>query len=290
MELGGTKTILLIAEGERVIDRLTIPTATPQDTLARVRHQLAAWRAVEPISALGIASFGPLQLDPAVAGFGHMLQTPKPGWSGADIVGGVAADLDCPTLLDTDVNGAALAEHCWGAGQGVDTLCYLTVGTGLGGGVLTGGKVLHGAMHPEIGHTRVRRLPGDDFPGACPVHGDCIEGLVCGPALRLRFGRPMAEVPDDDPRWAHVAADLSELAATLLLTLSARLVLFGGGVSTARPFLLPLIRRNVLERLGGYLAVVTEETVDDIIRAPGLGQDAGPMGALALALRALDGA
>jgi fructokinase len=288
VELGGTKTILVLSEGKEILERLTIPTTTPGDTLAAVRRQLAIWSESGALQAVGIASFGPLQLDRQATTFGHMLETPKPGWRGADISGGVTEGLACPWRLDTDVNGAALAEYHWGAGEGAATLCYVTVGTGLGGGLLAGGRLLHGAMHPEIGHIRIRRVPGDTFPGVCPMHGDCIEGLVSGPALGARFGRPIQDVRDDDPLWGNVAADLSELAATLLLAVSPQRLLFGGGVISARPFLLPMMRKDALESLSGYLPFFNAQSAEEVISLPALGQDAGPMGALALALRAID--
>jgi fructokinase len=283
VELGGTKTIVVLAGEGTVIEQRTIATTTPAETLQRARESLTAWDSEEPLSALGIASFGPLQLNRNSPDFGRMYDTPKPGWSGTDVAGALSSDLACPWTIDTDVNGAALAEYCWGAGQGHSSLWYITVGTGVGGGLLIDGRPVHGAMHPEIGHKRVRRPAGDGFTGVCPFHGDCIEGLVSGPALGARFGCDPEAISDADPGWNDVAADLAELVATLLLTTAATAILFGGSVITNRPFLLPLINRRTLARLSGYLPAVDMRSIDEIVRLASLGEDAGPRGALALA-------
>jgi fructokinase len=198
--------------------------------------------------------------------------------------------LDCPFAIDTDVNGAALAEYRWGAGQGCDSLCYITIGTGVGGGLVIGGRPVHGALHPEMGHLRLRRTDGDVFEGACKFHRDCIEGLISGPALAARFGGDPALASESDPRWKHVASDIAELAAAVLLTASAERVVIGGGVGVGRRFLLPLVRAILVQRLGGYLQFVDDESVQQIVCSPSLGQTAGPLGALALGLMAADGA
>lgn len=291
VELGGTKVVVLRAHGRAIIERVTIPTTTPAATLGAAADTLARWHAQEPFAALGIGSFGPLRLDRTAPDFGVMLPTPKPGWSGADIYGALAAPLGCPAAIDTDVNGAALAEARWGAGaqdgDPSDCLCYLTIGTGLGGGFALHGRPLHGAMHPELGHILVRRAAGDDFAGACPFHGDCIEGLVSGPALAARFGMPGDAIADDDPRWDHVASDIAQLVGTILLTTAARQVLIGGGVGMGRAFLLDRIRARVVEQLAGYLPFVDRDSIASVVRPPALGDQAGPLGAVALALDAL---
>lgn len=283
IELGGTKAIAVLAQGDRIVDRVSIATGEPVPTLARLRAIVDDWAGQGPLAGLGIASFGPIRLDPAQSDFGTILPTPKPGWTGAPVAALLADGLDCPMAIDTDVNGAALAEYRWGAGQGCDSLCYLTIGTGLGGGLLIGGQPVHGAMHPEIGHVRLRRVAGDTFPGACPFHGDCIEGLVSGPALAARFGMDPASAPDDHPVWHHVAADIAQLCATILLTTSARRILFGGSVALSRAFILPWVRGQVVAELQGYLPFVTATSIAQIIQPAGLGVDAGPFGAVALA-------
>lgn len=288
IELGGTKAIALIAEGRRIVERMTVPTTSPEQTLGALRKELVRWHAEMPIAALGIASFGPLRVDAAAPDFGRMLATPKPGWSGADIAAALAASFDCAWKIDTDVNGAALAEWRWGAGRGCSSLCYLTIGTGVGGGLLIEGRPVHGMLHPELGHMRLRRAAGDNFEGACPFHGDCVEGLVSGPALQARFGRPGGEIASDDPRWSFVAQDLAELVCAILLASSPHKVLIGGGVGLRRPFLLPMIRARAVELLAGYLPHITSGSAQDVIIPPGLGSKAGPLGAVALGEMALD--
>ncbi|WP_439571139.1 ROK family protein [Sphingomonas sp.] len=283
IELGGTKAIAVLAQGNAIVERHSIATGEPIATLTALRAILDGWAASAPLAGLGIASFGPIQLDPRDPTFGQILATPKPGWTGAPVAALLGEGLACPMAIDTDVNGAALAEYRWGAAVGCDSLCYLTIGTGLGGGLLIGGQPVHGAMHPEIGHIRLRRVAGDAFAGNCPFHGDCIEGLVSGPALAARFGIDPATAPDDHPIWHHVAADMAELCCAILLTTSARRILFGGSVALSRAFILPWVRQIVVAQLESYLPFVTTEAVDEIIQPAGLGTDAGPLGAIALA-------
>ncbi len=296
VELGGTKMFVLRARGREIVERVSIPTTTPVETLGAGAALLRRWHEEAPFEALGIGSFGPLRLDRAAADFGLMLPTPKPGWTGADIYGALAGVLPCPAAIDTDVNGAALAEARWGAGaeggeaEGggpSDCLCYITIGTGLGAGFALQGKPLHGAMHPELGHILTRRAPGDAFAGACPFHGDCIEGLVAGPALAQRFGVPGDKIAADDPRWDDVAHDMAQMVGTILLTTAARQVLIGGGVGMGRADLLDRVRAKVVAQLAGYLPFVTEATIGAIVRPPALGEQAGPLGAVALAMDAL---
>lgn len=283
IELGGTKAIAVLAQGDAIVERHSIATGEPVATLTALRVILDGWAVSAPLAGLGIASFGPIQLDPAHPQFGQILATPKPGWTGARVAAILGEGLGCPVAIDTDVNGAALAEYRWGAAQGCDSLCYLTIGTGLGGGLLIGGQPVHGAMHPEIGHIRLRRVAGDTFSGNCPFHGDCIEGLVSGPALAARFGMDPATAPDDHPIWHHVAADIAELCCAILLTTSARRILFGGSVALSRAFILPWVREIVVAQLESYLPFVTSEAAGEIIQPAGLGTDAGPLGAIALA-------
>lgn len=287
VELGGTKTIVALGSGGHIVASETIPTGDPDATLGAANAILTRWAATQPVRALGIASFGPVALDRGSPRFGQTLATPKPGWDGVDLPAALTRGLTLPWALDTDVNAAAMAEHRWGAAAGLDSFWYVTIGTGVGGGLLIDGKPLHGALHPEIGHMRLRRKQGDAFAGHCRFHGDCIEGLVSGPALAARFGEPIEGVGDDDPRWHAVAADLSELAAALLLTTSPRAILFGGTVGLRRAALLPLVRRLAVDRLAGYLPFVSAATMTEIIRPAGLGTDAGPLGAIALATTAL---
>ena len=282
IELGGTKAIALLARGREIIASERIPTTNPEETLGALRRTIGAWKDAKGFAALGIASFGPLRLDPEASDYGRMLPTPKPGWTGADIVGTLSKGLNRPCLLDTDVNAAALAEWRWGAGRGHDSLCYLTVGTGVGGGLLIEGRSVHGALHPEIGHLRLRRAAGDGFPGVCPFHGDCVEGLIAGPAIEARFGAQGCEIADDDPRWTFVVHDLAQLIGALLLVTSPRRIIVGGGIGMGRSTLLDRVREKVASDLAGYLPHVSRGTVADLIVPPALEANAGPLGAIAL--------
>lgn len=235
VELGGTKCIVVLAEDEEIVATHTVQTTDAEATLRAVRDRLAEWQADAPVSSLGIASFGPIRVDPAAPDYGTMLATTKSGWPGAPVLQTIASAVDCPVALDTDVNGAALAEHAMGAARGCGNAVYLTIGTGIGGGVLLNGEPVHGVMHPEIGHVRVRRMRGDEFGGICSFHGDCAEGLVSGPALEARFGTHPSNVPPGDERWQAPAAELAELLCTLVLTLSPHRIVVGGGVALKQP-------------------------------------------------------
>ena len=290
IELGGTKALAVLARGNEILASARFATTTPNETLGVLVDTLKGWKRREGFAALGIASFGPLRLDPGAPDFGAMLATPKAGWSGADIAGALSAVAGCPWRIDTDVNAAALAEWRWGAGQGLDSLCYLTLGTGVGGGLLHGGRPVHGALHPEIGHLRLRRASGDDFPGSCPFHGDCIEGLLSGPALQARFGATGEEIPANDLRWSLVAHDLAQLIGALLLVTSPQKILIGGGIGMARSFLLERAWQHVVADLAGYLPFVPGDTALDLVALPALGDKAGPLGAIALGEAALNDA
>lgn len=283
VELGGTKAIAVLAENGHVIRQVTVPTAGPHETLERLSGVLREWNREVPLQGLGIASFGPVQLHADRPDFATILQTPKPGWSGADIAGPLTWDLTCPWTIDTDVNAAALAEYRYGSAIGCDSVCYITVGTGVGGGLVIGGRAVHGALHPEMGHLRLRRTADDSFAGSCRFHGDCIEGLVSGPALAGRFGMPAPSIADDHPTWRHVASDMGELVAAVLLMTAAEKVVFGGSVPLARAFLLGGIRNHAVVGLSGYLPHIDSCTIDEAVVISPLGTLAGPLGAVALA-------
>lgn len=287
IELGGTKTIVVLGEPGRLAARHILATTTPEETLATAAAVLRAWQGEAPLDAVGVASFGPLRLRPDVPGFGHMLQTPKTGWSGADIVGAIAGTVDCPVSIDTDVNAAALAEFHHGAGRGCSIIVYLTIGTGVGGGIVAGDAPLHGRMHPEIGHQQFRRMAGDGFAGICPFHGDCIEGLVSGPALAARFGCHPATVAGGDARWNAPAEDLAQLLASLLLTVSPDRIIIGGGVAMKQPHLIATAAARVPDLLACYLPDVDAARINDIVCLPALGEDAGPLGAIEIGWRAI---
>ena len=287
IELGGTKCIVVLGAGERIAERHVFPTTTPDETLGAAIAILQQWHASAPLAAIGIASFGPIRVNPASADFGTILATPKPGWSGTDLRQRVAGALSCPVAIDTDVNAAALAEYAHGAARGCSNVVYVTIGTGLGGGVLIDGAPVHGRMHPEIGHIRIRRMPGDGFVGACPFHGDCIEGLIAGPALEARLPLHPGLLDPADPAWDPVGQDLAELLAQLMLTLSPERIVIGGGVAMRQPHLLARARAALPAILAGYLGPMKDEDLAALVCHPALGDDAGPTGALVLAARAI---
>ena len=286
IELGGTKCIVVRGDVGNIAERVVFATLTPEQTLRAALDQIALWHAEAPVEAIGIASFGPVRVNREAADYGTVLKTPKPGWSGAQVLAMVQERFDCPVAVDTDVNAAALAEHALGAGQGCANLVYLTIGTGLGGGVLVEGRPVHGSLHPEIGHVRLRRAEGDAFAGVCPFHGDCIEGLIAGPALIARLPVMPAELGSDAPEWTPVGHDLAELLAQLLLTLSPQRIIIGGGVANRQPHLLARARKILPDLLAGYLDPSDAAYFEELICPPALGDDAGPMGALVLAAQA----
>ncbi len=283
IEAGGTKFVCAVGSGPddlRAEERF--PTTTPEETIARAIDFFRAHRS--PLLAVGIASFGPVDPNPASPTFGHITTTPKPGWAHTDIVGALRQALGVPVGFDTDVNGAALGEHCWGAARGLDTFIYLTVGTGIGGGGMVNGRLIHGLMHPEMGHVRIPHdLALDPFPGACPYHGDCLEGLAAGPAIEQRWGRRGENLPPDHPAWPLEARYLALGLVNYIVTLSPQRIIIGGGVME-QPQLFPLVRREVQALLNGYLQVpAILEDIDSYIVPPALGQRAGVLGAIALA-------
>lgn len=284
VELGGTKAIVVLGHGTEIAERAWISVTDAGGTLGAVAEQLREWRGTGPIDALGIASFGPIVIQPNGPGFGHMLATSKPGWEGADVFAELQRAANCPAAIHTDVTAAALAEGEYGAARGCSDHVYMTIGTGIGIGIIAGGRPLTGQLHPEGGHVRVHRMPGDTFEGVCPFHGDCFEGLASGPALAARAGRPGSELGDDDPAWLPVVDAIAEACANLFLNLASERIVIGGGVIVDRPWLVDAVSRSAARKLGGYLPFVTDRAP---IVAAELGADAGPRGALLLAERAL---
>ena len=254
IEAGGTKFVCLVGSGPDDIRAETrFPTTTPEATLRNALEFLRAEQVRQgPLAAVGIASFGPVDLHPGSATFGFITSTPKPGWANVDVAGAARAALGVPVGFDTDVNAAGLAEWRWGAAQGLDSVLYLTVGTGIGGGGLMDGRLLHGLVHPEMGHIRIPHdLQLDPFPGVCPFHGDCLEGLACGPAIKARWQQPAEELPHDHPAWPLEARYLALALVNFICTLSPRRIVVGGGVMS-NPRLLPMIRttgRGAAEQL-----------------------------------------
>ncbi len=275
VELGGTKTIAVLARGGEVIDRLRVATTTPAETLGAISERLAEWQP----AALGIASFGPVAINPGDPRYGQILATPKPGWNGTDLVAALAPSM--PVAISTDVIAAALAEGQAGAASGLSDFVYVTIGTGIGVGIVSHGRPLNGRLHPEAGHMRVPRVRGDIFPGTCSFHHGCLEGLASGPAISARARLDAASIADDDPSWVFVVDALAQGFVNLRLTLACQRIVIGGGVALGRPWLAAAIEARMDEILAGYLPDACE------VVPAALGADAGPHGALLLAASAL---
>jgi fructokinase len=285
LEAGGTKFVCAVGTGpDDVRAEARLATTTPERTIREAIEFFAGQSAQTPLAALGIASFGPLDLDPRSAAFGFITTTPKAGWQHVDLLAPLRRALGIPIVIDTDVNGAALAEHRWGSGRGVGTLVYVTVGTGIGGGALVDGRPLHGLVHPEMGHVRVPHdRARDPFDGICPHHCDCWEGLASAPALAARWGREPDTLPDDHPAWPLEAHYLALGLANVVFVLSPERLVLGGGVMR-RTRLFPAIRRELAALIGGYLRTpALGESIEKYVVPPSLGDRAGVLGALALA-------
>jgi fructokinase len=282
IEGGGTKFVCAVGTGPDDIRAETrFSTITPHETLDKA---IEFFKGFDGLSALGVACFGPLDPHPASPTFGRILPTPKPDWTNADVVGPLRAAFQLPVAFDTDVNSAALAEWRWGAAQGCDPVLYLTIGTGIGGGALINGKLLHGLVHPEMGHIHLPHdLTRDPFPGNCAFHGDCFEGLCSGPALEKRWGQRAESLPTDHPAWELEAHYVAQALASYICILMPQKIVIGGGVAQQAK-LLPLVRKKVQDVLNHYVksTLVTSE-IGNYIVPPGLGSRAGVLGAIALA-------
>lgn len=278
VEAGGTKFVLGVADADGVIlARGRVPTTTPDATIAAMLDWFDDHGA---FAAIGLATFGPVELNPRSDKWGHILETPKPGWSGIDLAGPLQRRFQCPVSVDTDVNGAALAEARWGAGRGSDNVLYFTIGTGVGGGAVINGKTLRGVGHPEMGHIRLPRHPDDlGYGGKCPFHGDCLEGLASGPAILDRWGQTLSDLPPDHPAHAIIAFYIAQMVVTMQAVFEPGKIVLGGGVM-ATPGLIDAVRAKAMELGGGYFRSDASESVT----LPGLGNDAGLLGAYALAL------
>lgn len=290
IEAGGTKFICAVGTDPYNLQAQTcIPTTTPPETLSRVVDFFREQQALNEIVALGIGSFGPVGVDPTAANFGWFLNTPKPGWQQVDFVGKMQQALGVQVGFDTDVNAAALGEHRWGNAKGLETFIYLTVGTGIGGGGMVGGQMMHGLLHPEMGHILIPHdTTADPFEGVCPFHKDCLEGLASGVAMEKRWGQQAVTLSPEHPAWALEAHYLALGLVNFILMLSPQRIIVGGGVMQQQQ-LFPLMREQVRNRLSSYMDVaeITRD-IDSYIVPPKLGGTAGVAGALALAERALE--
>ncbi len=288
IEGGGTKFVCAVGTGpEDLAATITYPTTNPEETLGRA---IAFFHEHGPLDAIGIATFGPLDLDPSSTTYGHVRRTPKPGWSGTDVIGAFSSSFDVPIGFDTDVNGAALGERRWGAGRGLDTFIYITVGTGIGGGGVIGGEPMHGLIHPEMGHLRLPRHPDDPYAGRCPFHGDCLEGVASGPAIEDRWGARSEDLGSKTERAVEFEAfSLGYAVADLVLALSPERIIIGGGVMHL-PGLLEETRLRMLEALGGYVdSPALVDGGEAFLVAPALGNRSGISGGFVLAERAVAG-
>ena len=282
VEAGGTKFVLAIGHGhDAIVNQCQIPTTNPAETLQRT---IDWFQQQGEVCALGIASFGPVDLARTSATWGHITDTTKPGWSNTSVAAFLGEALNCPVGFDTDVNGAALGEFLHGAARGCDVALYVTVGTGVGGGAIVGGETVKGVRHPEMGHVMLRRHPNDhDFAGACPFHGDCLEGLVSGPAIKARWGDSLSQLAPDHIAHNIIADYLVQFCQTLLALYSPQRIIFGGGVMQTIG-LLERIKDRATQRGGSYFGI----DAGSIIVAPGLGTLSGITGAFELARRVLD--
>jgi fructokinase len=282
IEAGGTKFVVGIATSPNdIIETVRIETTTPDETIGATIAMLKdAVSHHGPLTAIGIASFGPAELGRDAPHWGYITATPKPGWSHTDFAARIEREIGVPVGFDTDVNGAALAESKWGAAQNQRLSVYITVGTGIGGGVVLNGAALHGLSHPEMGHFRPQRHPDDlGFAGLCPYHGDCLEGLASGPAIKARWGAALSELPAGHAGPAIIAWYLAQLCTTLQSMMEPGRIILGGGVM-ATPGLLDLVRIEATRLGAGYF----RGNANDVIVAPGLGDKAGFLGGLALAM------
>jgi fructokinase len=290
IEAGGTKINCGIGTGPDKLETAQFPTSTPDITLAAVLEFFRG-KAGRDVLAVGIGSFGPVDLDASSPTFGHITSTPKAGWQNYDLLGAVKRGLNVPVNFETDGNIALLGEAKWGAARKLSDAIYITVGTGVGGGALVHGQVVHGLVHPEIGHLRIPHdTTRDPFPGCCPFHGDCLEGLACGPAIQARWGMPAALLSPDHPAWALEAHYLALGLVNLTVTLSPRRILLGGGVMQ-QGHLFPLIRQEFFRLMNDYIRhSELLDHLDRYIQPPRLGSRAGVLGAIVLAEQALSAA
>jgi len=291
VELGGTKINCILASGpDRVEDEVRLPTTGPDEAMAAVEHVLDGWRErAGGFAAIGVASFGPAVVERSSPAWGSIALTPKPGWSNVDVAGRLGRRFGVPLGFHTDVVGAALAEARWGAAAGLADVAYVTVGTGVGVGLIAGGRPLGGLSHPELGHLRPARLAGDDWIGVCPFHGGCVEGLASGPAIRARAGVPAEDLPPDHPAWGPTVHALAQLAHAVTLTGVPRRIVWGGGVMTSGD-MLPRLRQALHHSLGGYVALPEVSEFDTYLVGAALGGRAGPLGAILLGQQALEDA
>ncbi len=286
LDVGGTSVKAVLASGpDDIVDKFTVPTGPPDQTLAALTDAVQRFVShPRGVAAIGVASFGPLDRDRRSPNYGAILDTPKPLWTGVNLLTALRKIFDGPIAVDTDVNGALLGEAAWGAAAGLGDAVYVTVGTGIGGGILSGGALVGEPGHPEVGHLLISRTPEEKaaFAGLCPFHGDCLEGVASAPALAARWGAQPHELDDDHPAWRVAGRDLAQLCLALTYFTRPDRIIFGGGVM-ARGVLIERIREAFVDLAGGYALHRAARQVEDYIVQPGLGGDAGALGGVRLA-------
>lgn len=286
IEAGGTKFVCMIGSGpDDIKAEVQFPTTTPTQTINRVIEFFKnKQKHLGELSAIGIGSFGPVSINKQSPSYGYITTPPKTHWANTNILGSIKSEFNIPVFIDTDVNCAALGEYYWGSAQGINTFVYLTIGTGVGGGVIVNGKILHGLLHTEMGHMRITHdYLEDPFHGNCPFHGDCLEGMTSGSAIAERWGIKANKIPDDHPAWSLAAKYIALAVYNVTCILSPEIIILGGGVMN-RKQLYPMIQEHLLTLNNNYikLPVATNE-IDDYITAPGLGDRSGVLGSIALA-------
>jgi len=282
IEAGGTKFVCGVGTGQDDFEEVRFATTTPEQTLERVSDYFRSYRG--RLDGIGVGTFGPVDLDAASLTWGYITSTPKAHWSNTDVIGHLRKEFDVPYAFDTDVNAAALGEAKWGAAVGLDNVVYITIGTGVGGGVLSGGRLVHGLVHPELGHMFLQKHPQDTFTGHCPFHQDrCLEGLCAGPAIEARWGKPGYELESDHLAWEFQAFYVAQALVNIVCTLSPQIIILGGGVMD-QTRLLSAVRDNTVNFLNAYVQhpLLTEKAIERFIVRPGLGNKSGLMGALAM--------
>lgn len=284
LEAGGTKMVLAIGnENGEILEQTSIPTETPAITIPKIIDYFKG----KDIAALGIASFGPIDLDRKSKTYGYITSTPKLAWANYDLVGNIKKDIPIPIGFDTDVNGSALGEATWGSTKGLDSSIYITIGTGVGVGVYSNGKLLHGMLHPEAGHVLLSKHPDDDFEGICPYHPNCLEGLASGPSIEKRWGKKAYELKDQTEVWELEAYYIAQALVGYILTLSPQRIVLGGGVMHQEQ-LFPLIRKKVVELLNGYIKTPQISDINNYIVPAALKDNQGIMGCIQLAKMELE--
>ena len=283
LEAGGTKMVCAIGhEDGRILEQISIPTGTPEDTIPKILDYFRD----KKIEALGVASFGPVDPDPASPTYGYITSTPKTAWKNFNLLGSLKKELRIPMGFDTDVNGSLLGEVTYGASKGITDAVYITIGTGIGGGVMSGGKLVHGMLHPELGHMKMLPHPKDNYQGKCPYHQYCFEGMAAGPGIGERWGKEASLLSDRTEVWDLEAYYIAQAISNLILILSPKRIILGGGVMHQEQ-LYPMIRHKVLENLNGYINTEELSHPDSYIVPASLHDDQGIMGCMKLAADAL---